>query len=53
MHLHAGQERLGVQRFLAKIKEDNHSSIALFEKLGYKEVDRSNVFREVTLERRF
>ncbi|ODN03080.1 N-acetyltransferase 9 [Orchesella cincta] len=46
-----GKEELGVQKFIAKIKEDNESSIALFQKLGFREVARSTVFHEVTLEK--
>ncbi|CAL8101256.1 unnamed protein product [Orchesella dallaii] len=46
-----GKEELGVQKFIAKIKEDNESSIALFEKLGFREVERSKTFHEVTLEK--
>jgi RimJ/RimL family protein N-acetyltransferase len=45
-----GVSALGVTKFRAKIGEDNSSSLQLFEKLGYQEVSRSAVFREVTLE---
>eukprot|EP00878_Enallax_costatus_P011839 GHUV01012361.1.p1 GENE.GHUV01012361.1~~GHUV01012361.1.p1 ORF type:complete len:202 (+),score=34.57 GHUV01012361.1:625-1230(+) len=42
---------LGVTKFQAKIGETNTASLALFvEKLGYQEVSRSAVFKEVTLE---
>jgi RimJ/RimL family protein N-acetyltransferase len=40
----------GVQRFRAKIGFDNAPSLALFRKLGFAEVSRSEVFREATLE---
>lgn len=41
----------GVTGFRAKISEDNAASLALFGgKLGYREVGRSAVFKEVTLE---
>ncbi|KIY98693.1 N-acetyltransferase 9-like protein [Monoraphidium neglectum] len=42
---------LGVTRFIAKIGEDNAPSLALFEgQLGFKEVRRVQVFKEVHLE---
>jgi RimJ/RimL family protein N-acetyltransferase len=40
----------GVQRFRAKIGVDNAPSLALFCKLGFAEVSRSEVFQEATLE---
>lgn len=45
-----GVSVLGVTKFSAKIGEENESSLQLFQKLGYKEVNRSAVFKEVTLE---
>lgn len=45
-----GVGTLGVTRFRAKIGESNESSLQLFQKLGYQEVSRSAVFKEVTLE---
>lgn len=39
----------GIRCFLAKIGIANTSSLRLFEKLGYAEVSRSNVFNEATL----
>ena len=45
-----GVSALGVTRFRAKIGEANASSLQLFAKLGYSEVSRSAVFKEVTLE---
>jgi len=45
-----GVGKLGVTRFRAKIGESNESSLQLFQKLGYQEVSRSAVFKEVTLE---
>jgi RimJ/RimL family protein N-acetyltransferase len=42
--------RLGVRLFRAKIGFDNAASLALFAALGYREVSRSEVFREATLE---
>jgi len=43
--------RLGVTRFVAKVGEANAPSLALFTRsLGFTEVSRSSVFKEVTLE---
>lgn len=36
--------------FQAKIGISNAASLALFRKLGYKEISRSSVFQEATLE---
>lgn len=47
--MHYAARELGTRRFVAKIGEDNGPSLALFRKLGYAEVGRSAVFREVTL----
>ena len=44
---------LGVNTFRAKIGFDNAPSLALFrDKMGFEEKSRSDVFREVTLEKR-
>lgn len=43
-------EELKVKKFTAKIGYSNQSSLNLFSKLGFKEVSRSDVFQEVTLE---
>ncbi|XP_021949779.1 N-acetyltransferase 9 isoform X2 [Folsomia candida] len=43
------RQNLGKRKFLAKIKQDNESSIKLFERLGYKFVSKSDVFEEITL----
>ena len=40
----------GVSRFRAKIGIANTGSLALFQKLGYREVWRNEVFKEATLE---
>ncbi len=45
-----GASRLHIRRFEAKIKLDNTPSLALFQKLGFREVSRSQIFEEVTLE---
>ena len=42
-------EKLGLNRFEAKIKTDNLPSIKMFTKLGFLERSRSEVFGEVTL----
>mmetsp|Transcript_16438 Transcript_16438/g.39022 ORF Transcript_16438/g.39022 Transcript_16438/m.39022 type:complete len:118 (-) Transcript_16438:244-597(-) len=41
---------LGVSKLQAKIGESNTPSQALFRSLGFREVSRSEVFREVTFE---
>ncbi|XP_011172332.1 N-acetyltransferase 9-like protein isoform X2 [Solenopsis invicta] len=46
-----GAETLNINKFWAKIKSDNAVSIKMFEKLGFREVERSEVFREITLEK--
>lgn len=45
----SARQNLGKRKFLAKIKQDNESSIKLFERLGYKFVSKSDVFEEITL----
>lgn len=40
----------GVNKFVAKISQDNEPSIGLFRGLDFAEVSRSSVFREVTME---
>lgn len=50
MFMAYGVSALGVMKFRAKIGEDNSSSLQLFQKLGYQEISRSAVFKEVTLE---
>ncbi|XP_060073675.1 N-acetyltransferase 9-like protein isoform X1 [Ylistrum balloti] len=44
-----GKEILKIEEFTAKIGFSNEASIQLFQKLGFKEVSRSDVFEEVTL----
>jgi hypothetical protein len=39
-----------VGKFVAKIAEENAPSIALFVSLGFAEVNRSSVWKEVTME---
>lgn len=45
-----GAEYLHIQKYEAKIKMDNMPSIKMFQKIGFVEVSKSEVFREVTLE---
>ncbi|KAK3580059.1 hypothetical protein CHS0354_001012 [Potamilus streckersoni] len=45
-----GMERLNVSRYTAKISLNNLPSLNMFHKIGFKEVSRSEVFQEVTLE---
>lgn len=40
----------GVTKFRAKVGETNAPSIQLMTKLGFEEVSRSSIFKEVTLE---
>ncbi|XP_072749616.1 alpha/beta-tubulin-N-acetyltransferase 9-like [Anoplolepis gracilipes] len=47
-----GFETLKINKFLAKIKLDNVMSINMFEKLGFQEIERSEVFQEVTLQKK-
>jgi RimJ/RimL family protein N-acetyltransferase len=48
--LRIGYERLGITRFLAKIKMDNEVSQGMFEGVGFIKVEESQVFEEVTME---
>lgn len=40
---------LGIEKFQAKIGIENEKSIRMFEKIGFEEEGRSEVFKEVTL----
>uniref|UniRef100_A0A1B0GB54 N-acetyltransferase domain-containing protein n=1 Tax=Glossina morsitans morsitans TaxID=37546 RepID=A0A1B0GB54_GLOMM len=46
-----GLKYLNIQKFVAKIGEDNTKSIKMFQKMQFEEVARSKVFHEVTLDR--
>ncbi|XP_020288004.1 N-acetyltransferase 9-like protein isoform X1 [Pseudomyrmex gracilis] len=46
-----GIETLNIDKFRAKIKSDNAMSIKMFGKLGFQEVERSEVFQEITFEK--
>jgi len=43
-----GMDTLNIKEFEAKIKQDNHGSISMFEKLTFQEVSRSEAFQEIT-----
>ena len=47
--LRYGAEKLGLTKYVAKIKEENHPSLKMFSKIGFVEKSRSEVFKEVTL----
>ncbi len=40
--------RQGLRKFVAKIGDKNEASQELFKQLGFKELGRSTVFREIT-----
>ena len=44
-----GYTRLGVRRFVAKINQGNHASLALFQALGFAEESFSTAFRQHAL----
>lgn len=46
--LRYGEEYLGITKYEVKIKMDNVPSIKMFEKMGFIEVSKSDVFQEVT-----
>merc|ERR1712227_159809 len=45
-----GKDKLGIERYTAKIGMQNETSLKMFKKLKFSEVSRSEVFQEVTLE---
>lgn len=49
--LNYGCENLPISMYVAKIVMTNHRSINMFEKMLFTETSRSEVFKEVTLER--
>ncbi|KOC61475.1 N-acetyltransferase 9-like protein [Habropoda laboriosa] len=46
-----GTDILNVTKYTAKIKFDNEKSIKMFEKLGFHEVQSSQIFQEYTFEK--
>lgn len=49
--LRYGSQFLKIQKFVVKIGESNEKSIQMFSKIGFEEISRSSVFKEVTLEK--
>lgn len=49
--LHYGITRLNVKHFVVKITTENTASIEMFRKIGFIETERSEVFKEVTMEK--
>ena len=47
--LRYGTEKLGLTKYVAKIKEENQPSLKMFSKIGFIEQSRSEVFKEVTM----
>ncbi|XP_057377473.1 alpha/beta-tubulin-N-acetyltransferase 9-like [Daphnia carinata] len=47
--LRYGKEQLGIKQFHAKIGLDNIASIQMFQKIGFREISRSEIFGEVTM----
>ncbi|XP_055379832.1 alpha/beta-tubulin-N-acetyltransferase 9 isoform X2 [Condylostylus longicornis] len=47
-----GQCILNLNKFVAKINENNENSIYMFKKMNFNEISRSEIFHEVTLERK-
>ncbi|XP_014212001.1 N-acetyltransferase 9-like protein [Copidosoma floridanum] len=46
-----GIENLNIQKYTAKISMDNQISLKMFNKLGFVETSKSQVFQEVTVEK--
>ncbi|KAJ8670637.1 hypothetical protein QAD02_001896 [Eretmocerus hayati] len=50
--LRYGIEQINLKSFLAKISMNNETSIRMFNKLGFEEVSKSSIFKEITLEKK-
>ena len=48
--LRFGHEKLGLKKFVAKIKMENEISQAMFERMEFKKVAESVIFEETTME---
>lgn len=46
-----GLEDIKINKFVAKIGQDNIKSIGMFQKMKFEEIGRSEVFKEITFER--
>lgn len=44
-----GIHHLHVKQFVVKVSEDNQVSLNMFEKIGFVETSRSQIFKEITL----
>ena len=52
MMIRYGLEVLKITAFQAKIKKENFASLKMFQRIGFKEISRSEVFGEITLEKK-
>ena len=52
MMIRYGLEILKITTFQAKIKKENLVSLKMFQRIGFKEISRSEVFGEITVEKK-
>ena len=52
MMIRYGLDVLKITTFQAKIKEENLVSLKMFQRIGFKEISRSEVFGEITVEKK-